>query len=137
MTRINAGIPPRLLSDKHLLAEHREIKRIPNHLKKHGYLGQPNNPNLKFTLGKGHMLFFMDKGEYTHDRYCDIWRECGERGFNVTDYSLAWDIYEGCPSLWNKWEPTAEAIQLIADRLRERDPLFYNEVWTLKLQNKI
>lgn len=28
MTRINVGIPPRALSDKHLLAEHREIKRI-------------------------------------------------------------------------------------------------------------
>ena len=30
MTRINCGIPPEELSDKHLLAEHREIKRIPN-----------------------------------------------------------------------------------------------------------
>ena len=30
MTRINAGIPVEKLSDQHLLAEHREIKRIPN-----------------------------------------------------------------------------------------------------------
>ena len=30
MTRINVGISPTELTDKHLLAEHREIKRIPN-----------------------------------------------------------------------------------------------------------
>jgi hypothetical protein len=34
MTRINTGIPPKELTDKHLLAEHREIKRIPNCIKK-------------------------------------------------------------------------------------------------------
>lgn len=34
MTRINAGIAPHLLTNKHLLAEHREIKRIPNVLAK-------------------------------------------------------------------------------------------------------
>ena len=30
MTRVNVGIPPVELVDQHLLAEHREIKRIPN-----------------------------------------------------------------------------------------------------------
>ena len=30
MTRINVGIPPTELTDRHLLAEHREIKRIQN-----------------------------------------------------------------------------------------------------------
>ena len=34
MTRINAGIPPKKLTNRHLLAEHREIKRIPNVIKK-------------------------------------------------------------------------------------------------------
>jgi len=33
MTRINAGYSVRRLTDKHLLAEHREIKRIPNMVK--------------------------------------------------------------------------------------------------------
>ena len=33
MTRINVGIPPAELTGKHLIAEHREIKRIPNCIK--------------------------------------------------------------------------------------------------------
>ena len=33
MTRINVGILPKELSNKHLIAEHREIKRIPNCIK--------------------------------------------------------------------------------------------------------
>ena len=37
MTRINVGIPPEELTDKHLLAEHREIKRIPNCIAKGKY----------------------------------------------------------------------------------------------------
>ena len=34
MTRINCGIPVEELTDKHLLAEAREIKRIPNNVSK-------------------------------------------------------------------------------------------------------
>ena len=37
MTRINAGIPVQSLSGKHLIAEHREIKRIPNCIGKGKY----------------------------------------------------------------------------------------------------
>ena len=90
MTRINAGIPVKLLCDEHLLAEHREIKRIPNS-KLNG------NPPLKFTLGKGHVTFFKNKSKYTLNRYLEIHNECILRGFSVTDYSSAWkyDTYRG------------------------------------------
>ena len=56
MTRINAGIPPVELTDKHLIAEHREIKRIPNLISKGKYNmnGQPS----EFKLGIGHVKFF-------------------------------------------------------------------------------
>ena len=37
MTRINVGISPAELNDKHLIAEHREIKRIPNCVAKGKY----------------------------------------------------------------------------------------------------
>ena len=62
MTRINCGIPPCELTDKHLMAEHREIKRIPNCIKKGRYsmTGQPE----VFTLGKGHVKFFYNKLKY-------------------------------------------------------------------------
>jgi hypothetical protein len=96
MTRINVGIPVRMLSDKHLIAEHREIKRIPNHLRKHGEKCLNDIPH-RFTLGKGHVKFFLDKGMYTYGRYIRIYKECISRGFKVTDYRAAWDIYFELP----------------------------------------
>lgn len=57
MTRINVGIPPKDLNTKHLIAEHREIKRVPNLIKK-GRLKSSNIPS-NFTLGAGHIKFFM------------------------------------------------------------------------------
>ena len=54
MTRINCGIPVEELTNKHLIAEHREIKRLPNCVVKGRYnlKGQPK----LFTLGTGHVL---------------------------------------------------------------------------------
>ena len=59
MTRVNTGISPFELPTKLLLAELREIKRIPNLVKsgKFSLIGQPP----EFTLGKGHVKFFYDK----------------------------------------------------------------------------
>lgn len=129
MTRINVGINPRNLSDKHLLAEHREIKRIPNHLRKYGLKCLSNAPK-QFTLGKGHVLFFIDKGRYTYRRYQRIYEECIKRGFNVTDYSNAWNIYheqnilklqdENKIFLWGNYKPTPEDKQLIKDRIASK-----------------
>ena len=61
MTRINSHINPKNLSDEHLLAEHREIKRVPKMLYKSIKKGSvPKIPN-KFCLGTGHVTFFYDK----------------------------------------------------------------------------
>lgn len=125
MTRINAGIPPAELSDKHLIAEHREIKRIPNHLAKHWSRlfknGIESLPK-EFTLGKGHVLFFIDKGAYTYYRYEEIYEECLKRGFLITYFGYAWEIYDGLDSGWRKnWEPTPEAIKLIKERIKENN----------------
>jgi deoxyribonuclease (pyrimidine dimer) len=116
MTRINAGIPPRDLSDKHLLAEHREIKRIPNAITS-GKAKLENLPT-KFTLGTGHVRFFYDKQGYLHDRYCALYVECKRRGFKVTSFYTAW---KGIPNqLWGDWTPTKAAIALIKQRIKER-----------------
>ena len=48
MTRINVGINPADLTGKHLIAEHREIKRIPNCIAK-GKYNMNGIPN-KFKL---------------------------------------------------------------------------------------
>lgn len=130
MTRINAGIPPRQLSDKHLLAEHREIKRIPNALSKYRC-----NLNIKdipktFTFGTGHVRFFYDKGFYTLLRYLEIYKECIRRGFNVTSYRDAWDIYKAVQnSLWRDYKPTEECIRIVQQRLLERDPEHYTKIF--------
>lgn len=116
MTRINAGIPPKKLTNRHLLAEHREIKRIPNVIKS----GKANLQGIpeQFSLGKGHVKFFYNKLGYLHARYVEIRTECVARGFNITDYE---DAFVGLPAeLYGKWEPAVEDISLIEARIRER-----------------
>lgn len=116
MTRINAGIPPSELSDLHLRAEHREIKRIPNTIKsgKAKVTGIPET----FRLGTGHVKFFYDKLKYLHDRYNSLLNECRQRGFNMTDFNDAWDNVP--PELYNDWEPTDEARSIVRQRIKER-----------------
>ena len=115
MTRINAGFPVKQLSNKHLIAEHREIKRVPNVVKKKQEIGAiPES----FRLGTGHVRFFYDKLEYLRLRYEEIYAECLERKFNVTYFGNAWDDVQ--PHLMNDWIPTDEAKQLIIDRIEER-----------------
>ena len=88
MTRINVGIPPAELNGRHLIAEHREIKRIPN-LVNRGRYSLDNQPDT-FKLGKGHVKFFYDKLLYLKRRYDALYNECRKRGFNVQNYSSAW-----------------------------------------------
>ena len=127
MTRINAGVHPNELSDKHLLAEHREIKRIPNMVKS-GKAKIENIPE-KFTLGKGHVKFFYNKLKWLFDRYELIYDECIKRGFNVTHYHNAWlwsnqeewDLIAQNYKPWIETKEERERIrQLILDRIKER-----------------
>jgi len=116
MTRINAGIPVTTLCDQHLLAEAREIKRIPNVVAS-GKYNLTNQPK-QFTLGTGHVKFFYNRQKYLLDRYKAIYSECIARGFNVQDFSGAWD---NVPSqLMNDYKPTSEAIELLTIRISER-----------------
>ena len=71
MTRINVGIPPAELVNQHLLAEHREIKRIPNCIAK-GKYNMEDIPD-KFKLGKGHVKFFYNKLLHLKKRYMRLY----------------------------------------------------------------
>lgn len=116
MTRINCGIPPEKLSDKHLIAEHREIKRIPNQISKGKYslIGQPD----KFKLGEGHVKFFYDKLLFLKKRYESLYLECKKRGFNITYFGDAW---KNVPKdLMNDYIPTKKDISLVKQRIKER-----------------
>lgn len=116
MTRINVAIPVEELTNKHLLAEHREIKRIPNVVSK-GKYSMKDQPKV-FTLGKGHVKFFYDKLLYLKNRYEDIYRECKRRKFNVTYYGNCWDNIPN--NLMNDYIPTINDEKIIRDRIKER-----------------
>ena len=117
MTRINVGILPKELSNKHLIAEHREIKRIPNCISKGKYNmdGQPD----RFKLGTGHVKFFYDKLSYLKDRYISLYNECIRRGFNVQNYTGAWDNVPN--ELMGDYIPTEGDRKLIQQRIIEND----------------
>ena len=116
MTRINAGYAVKLLTTKHLMAEHRELKRIPNVVSRGRY-------NLKtapkeFTLGKGHVSFFYDKLGYLKKRYIELYNECRARGLNVQNYENSWDGVP--PELMNDYIPTERDVQIITERINDR-----------------
>lgn len=119
MTRINSAIQVKRLTDEHLLAEHREIKRLPSVYKKRLDSGKGFNDIPKqFTLGTGHVLFFIDKNQFTFNRYLDIHSECTNRGFKPVDYSENWTgMY--MPH-WNDYSPTIIEYGLLMHRITER-----------------
>ena len=116
MTRINVGVDPSELNDKMLNAEHREIKRIPNCIRK-GRYSMTEQPDV-FTLGKGHVKFFYDKLLYLRKRYQKIYAECIKRGFNMTDFSASFDDLP--IELCNDYTERIEDRQLILDRIKIR-----------------
>ena len=116
MTRINVGILPKELSNKHLIAEHREIKRIPNCISK-GRYNMDGIPD-RFKLGKGHVKFFYDKLLYLKNRYWKLYIECIKRGFNVQNYSSAWDNIP--QELMNNYQPPHIDRKIIKESITEK-----------------
>ena len=123
MTRINVGIPPAELVNQHLIAEHREIKRIPNCVAKGKYNmeGMPD----KFKLGTGHVKFFYNKLLYLKNRYISLYDECIKRGFNVQNYISAWDNVP--QELMNDYKVEDNDIKIIKQRIDERRPKTINK----------
>ena len=123
MTRINVGIPPAELVNQHLIAEHREIKRIPNCIAK-GKYNMEGIPD-KFKLGTGHVKFFYNKLLYLKNRYISLYNECIKRGFNVQNYINAWDNVP--KELMNDYIVKANDIKIIKQRIYERRPKTINQ----------
>jgi deoxyribonuclease (pyrimidine dimer) len=116
MTRINVGIDPKELPSKLLLAEHREIKRIPNGINQ-GLYHIKDIPK-KFCLGTGHVKFFLNKIKYLDRRYNSIHLECLLRGFDISDYS---ESFKAVPkNLQGDYFPTIADRNLLVSRISER-----------------
>lgn len=118
MTRINSGIPVSNLTDEHLRAEHREIKRICSLVRSRldsgrGFGDIPSN----FRLGSGHVLFFLDKGKYLLNRQSLLYDECLSRGFDITDYRPNYSVFTD--DLFKDWIPSDLDNEIIRSRITE------------------
>ncbi len=117
MTRINV-VPVSELCNSHILAEHRELVRIPNTINSGKAKLTGVYPN-EYTLGKGHVVFFYPRLKWLHNRYKEVYEECKARGFNVT-----WMWPESVPErLYNDWEVTQEALDISRERIQDRMPV--------------
>lgn len=116
MTRVNVGIDPRELPRSTLLAEHREMKRIPNMLRS-GRLSRKRVD--QFCLGSGHMQFFTTRLRYLYRRYVAVYYECKMRGYKVQSFRSSFAEFiqaenqEDCM-------PTSADRKLLLARLQER-----------------
>jgi deoxyribonuclease (pyrimidine dimer) len=127
MTRINL-VPPSELHDQHLFAEFREMKMVPMSLRRslasRGLLGVLKMIPKDYTLGKGHVSFFYDKGLYLTIRYDQVKGELLRRGYNfdhtsILDSTGVWQL-PGHGSLWCDYTPTDSALQIIRTRIAEK-----------------
>ena len=137
MTRINI-ISVSELYDQHLIAEYREITMVPAALKrtlnsKKG-LDQSKIP-INYTLNKGHVYFFYNKGKYLFKRYQQIIAEMKKRGFNPNvKRKFPKDIFIN-NNLYNDWEPSLEDFKIIRERVESKikaRPNWYRKTKTIK-----
>ncbi len=117
MTRINV-VPPEELCDQHLLAEYRELTRIPNTVLrgKFSLEGQPDD----YKLGAGHVKFFYDKLLFLRRRYKKLREACVSRGFAAFD---RWPTEQLPAHLYNDYKPTEAALLANRARITERMPV--------------
>ena len=128
MTRINV-VPVKELSDKHLLAEYRELPRV-FALARQWYvkasLASSDLPYDEipstYRLGKGHVTFFYDRLLWCFNRQFDLYQECLDRGFDVKlDPRKGREDFLSAPlPLFNDYKPTAQAVRINRARIKER-----------------
>ncbi len=122
MTRINL-VNPSELSDQHLIAEYREIFMIGSALQrsiksKRWEYTQQNLPK-QFTLNKGHVKFFYNKGKYLHKRYIDLVEEMKNRGMNPNP-NRKFKKDQWPYEFYKDWIPNDQDIQLIRERIKNK-----------------
>ena len=122
MTRINF-VEPKELTDQHLVAEYREIFMVGPALQRS--LKSPNWNKTKetfhkeFTLNKGHVKFFYNKGKYLYNRYSELIKEMKNRGMNPNP--LRKFKREQWPDdLYKDWKPNNKDIEIIRERIQLR-----------------
>ena len=135
MTRINL-VNPKELSDQHLIAEYREIFMVGSSLQRSmkslNWENTKESLPEKFTLNKGHVKFFYNKGKYLYKRYLKLINEMQERGMNP-DLSRQFKKRQWPTELYNDWEPNEIDMEIIRKRISNKinqKPNWYK--WTKK-----
>lgn len=129
MTRINL-VEPKQLTDKHLLAEYKEITRpfnkVSNRLAK-GTMDDVKVPS-SYCLGTGHETFFFDKLMWLFDRYCCLYEELCKRNFTInhnlfSEVSRSFRENLSNTPYWKWYTPAPEEIYLNFSRLAKRSKI--------------
>ncbi len=128
MTRINVGIDPKRLTDCHLRAEFREIQRLPSYYRKAVASGSINRIPSEFTLGTGHVLFFLDKWDWVDNRFEELFWELEDRGSLRMAENGTSRYYDGKPremedlerGHYGHYTPTPRDTELLVQRITER-----------------
>ncbi|HLU00509.1 MAG TPA: pyrimidine dimer DNA glycosylase/endonuclease V [Burkholderiaceae bacterium] len=119
MTRINC-VPVEELSGPHLVAEYRELPRVFALAGKAAARGAFVQPE-RYTLGKGHMLFFYTRLGYLVRRHQDLVTEMKRRGYKPSFDGVRREQFPDIPDkFWNDWRPDEEALRLNRQRIAER-----------------
>lgn len=119
VTRINI-VDPSELMDQHLLAEYREIRLLCANLQrtlrsKCGF--QERKVPAQFTLNRGHVYFFYNKGLYLHNRYEAIRVEMCKRGISA---ELEFPLDAWPDELYNDWKPFDRDRDIVRERIALR-----------------
>lgn len=122
MTRINV-IDPKDLTNEWLIAEHRELPRIPNTiLSGKARVILKDIPD-KYKLGAGHVKFFYNKLKYLEKRHQLLCEEIDRRGIKRNP-EVCVDLSTLCfmmkSVLYKDWCPEKEDYSLNIERLQER-----------------
>ena len=122
MTRINL-VDPSELSDQHLVAEYREIfmvgSSLQRSLKSKNWVKTIANIPKKYTLNKGHVTFFYNKGRYLYRRYDLLIDEMKNRGMNP-DSERRFKTEQWPKELFNNWKPEPYDYEVIRARIKEK-----------------
>ena len=111
MTRINT-VDPKVLTDQHLLAEHRELPRIFPLARAALERGDVSGPE-RYTMGAGHVRFFYQRTAWLAVRHRALTAECERRGFRVQRGELV-------PIKGVEWAPDDDDVVVNLERLREK-----------------
>ena len=122
MTRINV-VPVEELCNQHLMAEFRELTRIPGGII-WGRL-KPLYPDapVDYVLGEGHVRFFAGRCAFLYRRYGQLIAECRYRSFGIQPLPFYdWVDQLKAAGSWGDYEPTEAAIALNRQRIVNRMP---------------